>query len=410
MENRLKIWVIAAKFPSTIQPWLANIISQIRIHESEVTVFSTKKGDEAYAEVVDKYDLISRTKYIELTGTKAISTILGNFLSPQLLVSSFRGFFSSSKVDSKYKGAAKNFMARLALAPYLVKQPVDVIHSHSEPAGHKLLPIVKAQGVPFVVTFHGLPPPGVNQLPDDMRQEYIQAASVILVNTEFAKKQYVSLGANPEKIQILPQGTDTEIFKYVQKPFPKDGCINVLTVGRYSEDKGQEFTIRAVAKLISKGYKINFTLIGEGPDKSRLLLLVRGLGIEQYVQFKSSLSEDELILQYQSAHLFVLSSLRARDGFHEETQGVVLQEAQACGAIVVATKSGGIPECVEDGRSAFLVEDRNSDAIVEKLSWMIENHDQWPKWQRRARIHVEENYDINVLGEKMMSLYNQLGH
>ena len=95
--------------------------------------------------------------------------------------------------------------------------------------------------------------------------------------------------------------------------------------------------------------------------------------------------------------------------FHsEETQGVAIQEAQSSGTIVVATKTGGIPECVEDGSTGFLVEDRNSDAIVKKVEWLMDNHQNWPEWQANARKSVEDNYDINVVGEKLMELYNAL--
>src|SRR5690606_2043888 len=109
---------------------------------------------------------------------------------------------------------------------------------------------------------------------------------------------------------------------------------------------------------------------------------------------------------YAKSHIFILPSLKAIDGFHEETQGVAIQEAQASGLIVIATKTGGLPECVEDDRSAFLVEDRNSQAITEKLQWIIDNPEHWNQWQRDARRHVETHFDIDVTGDRLMQIYS----
>lgn len=405
MSKKITVWVFSVKFPSGIQPWLANLVSQIPKNGSDIKIFSSKKGDKNYARVVDEYQLIDKTEYLDSFGLKMI---LMNFLNPKRTLHTLRGLFNSDNAGSQNKSKLNNLASRLILAPYFVKGRVDIIHSHFEAVGHKLLPIVKAQGVPFVITFHGLPPPNVNQLSNNMRREYMQHASVILVNTEFAKRQYANLGADEKKIKILPQGTDIEKFSFFRKSHPGKSTLKILTVGRFSEDKGQKYAMEGIAKLIKKGFNIEYTLIGEGLNKNNLIQFADELGISQFIRFKSSLSEQDIIKHYHEAHIFVLPSLRAFDGCHEETQGVVLQEAQACGAIVIATRVGGIPECVQDGESAFLVEDRNSDAIAEKIEWIMNNPQKWDEWQANARKHVEENYDINLIGCKMMALYNQL--
>jgi colanic acid/amylovoran biosynthesis glycosyltransferase len=404
----IKVWIFSEKFPNTIQPWLANSIAQVVRLGGQVSIFSNLIGDKVYSHVVDRYDLLNNVEILHFDGFKSILKILTNFLSINYFTKSFYGIFISPQFLSKHKNPLSNIVTSFVLAPYLVPQNIDIIHSHFEISGHKLLPIVRAQKVPFVITFHGLPPPNVNQLPDLMRFEYTELASVILVNTEFARSQYEGLNVDKSKIQILPQGTDTKKFKFIAKPYPDDGVVKILTVGRLSVDKGQKYALEAIAQLIRNKFHIEYTIVGQGPDIDKLISRVKELDIEKFVSFKTGLTELELIEEYHLAHIFILPSLRDYDGYHEETQGVVIQEAQSCGAIVVATKTGGIPECVKDGETAFLVENRNANVIAEKVKWIINNPLNWSLWQENARKSVEEKYDIDVIGEKLMRIYKGL--
>jgi glycosyltransferase involved in cell wall biosynthesis len=120
------------------------------------------------------------------------------------------------------------------------------------------------------------------------------------------------------------------------------------------------------------------------------------------------LNDSELRDIYAKSHLFILPSLKSEDGFHEETQGVVLQEAQAVGLITLATKTGGIPECIDDGVSGFLVEDRSAEAIADKLSTLISESDKWSTYQKAGRKWVEDRYDIDVIGKKINAIYKSL--
>ncbi len=402
------IWIIAAKFPNTIQPWLANSVIQAALHGNHVRVISTQPGDKIYASKLDELNLTANTIYIPLGGKDRKRNIFRNFLVPSFLIRSLKGLIRIPKYLSQYRSASTNIVSSLNLAPYITDQNISLIHCHSEPAGHQLLPIIRAQKCPVVITFHGLPPVGVRPLSEHQRAEYTNLANIILVNTEFAKKQYISLGASSDKLRIMPQGTDTNRFALAEKSDPTSGPIKILSVGRFHPDKGHEYALTAIARLTRKGFDLDYTLVGSGPEKTRLEAFAKEQGLKDKVHFRSGLSEEELITEYQNAHIFLFPSVKSKDGFHEETQGVAIQEAQACGAIVISTFTGGIPECVINGENAYLVEDRNSDAIETQLGSLIEQVHEWPEIRSRARLWVEENYDISVIGNRMQSLYDEL--
>ena len=73
---------------------------------------------------------------------------------------------------------------------------------------------------------------------------------------------------------------------------------------------------------------------------------------------------------------------------------VVLMEAQACGLPVVSTYHSGIPEVVKDGESGFLVPEKDVDALAEKMEYLINHPELWPKMGEAGRKHIERNYNI----------------
>jgi len=91
-----------------------------------------------------------------------------------------------------------------------------------------------------------------------------------------------------------------------------------------------------------------------------------------------------------------------------EGQGVVLVEAQASGLPVITTKHNAFLETVVDGKSAFLVPERDVDTLAERLAYLIEHPEVWPKMGRAGRKHVEANYDIGKLNDRLVEIYEKL--
>jgi len=408
LNSGKRVLTITATFPSLIQPWLINQLLQIIGHGGDNRVIARRSELGVYASNIDKYNLLDNYQIIPEKKYKLILSLFKCFLSIGSLQALIRGMFNYLKIINSENYTIKEKLYSLSLLPYMGMNDIDVIHSHSEMAGYKFLPIIETINAPFVITFHGLPPVGVKPLNTKERKRYLNAASVILVNTEFAKKQYVSLGANPDIIKIIPQGINLDEFVFVSKDFPQGKEINILTVGRFHPDKGQKYAIQAVACLIKQGFNIKYRLVGNGPDKDKLIQQAKSLGIINHVEFYSSVTDDVLREIYNQSHIFILPSLKARDGLHEETQGVVLQEAQASGLIVIATNSGGIPECIDDGISGFLVNERSSVDIELALSKLLSNPQQWDTYQRLGRNWVETHYDIKVIGDRLNEIYENI--
>lgn len=402
-SKAVNVLTITASFPSLIQPWLVNHLVQIIRHGGDNRIVSRREEQDVFTDAIVENNLLE--KYCCIGDNKAEWVA---FYVKAMADSQLRQ--RTQQLMQHYQPGARSLKHKLfdRLASPAFAHTPDIIHCHSEPAGTRFIKLIQASRAPMVMTFHGLPPVGVTPISDQQRKEYTATAEAIFVNTEFAKQQYLSLGAPEDKFIIVPQGIDLSRWPFEPRPFPSDGTVRLLTVGRLHPDKGHKYALEAVARLISQGHDIHYTIVGSGPQKQQIAQQAEQLGIADRVEIHSAIPDKQLAAIYRRSHIFVLPSLKSKDGFHEETQGVVLQEAQATGLITIATRSGGIPECIDDGESGFLVPDRDADGLADMLATIISQADNWVDIQTKARDWVETHYAADVIGAKMNQYYQQV--
>jgi colanic acid/amylovoran biosynthesis glycosyltransferase len=114
--------------------------------------------------------------------------------------------------------------------------------------------------------------------------------------------------------------------------------------------------------------------------------------------------QKEIISILDQAHLFMAPCVTSKQG-DQDAPVNTLKEAMAMGLPVVSTWHGGIPELVEDGVSGFLVPERDSEAIVEKLDYLIKHSEQWEAMGRAGRAKVIEKYNMNRLNDQLVEIY-----
>jgi colanic acid/amylovoran biosynthesis glycosyltransferase len=132
--------------------------------------------------------------------------------------------------------------------------------------------------------------------------------------------------------------------------------------------------------------------------------------MEKHIQLSGAVPHDQVRTACAHAHLFILPSVTARNG-DQEGQALVLQEAQASGLPVLATRHDGIPEGVLDGQSGFLVPERDVDALAERLSFLLTHPGLWPEMGKAGHRFVGEKFDNAQLTKCLLNTYHDLlGH
>jgi glycosyltransferase involved in cell wall biosynthesis len=405
----MRILVPTERFPSRIQPWLLNTVEKAVLRGAEVWLTSALPGAEDYPPKVDDHGLRDRTLTLELGSPRAALRGAVGLLGAGPASRRARAGLRAALDEARRRGSGLRGLANAVIkAPAFGLPPLDLVHSHALAQGYDYSDVSRHAGIPQVHTYHGAHLAGVSGLADHKRLAFFRHISVCLVNTDFARREVESLGCPPDIIRVLPQGIVLDEFPF--RPTSPDSVrpLRLLTVGRLNVDKGQRFALEAVSLLAERGVDVDYRVVGDGPQRDALEGLASELGVGGRVHFTGRVDDATLREEYADADVFLLPSVKRDGHFHEETQGVVIQEAQASGCIVVATRTGGIPECVDEGVSAFLVDDRRPDQIADAVAQVAAQPDRWTEWQQRGRAWVESRYDMEAIGDRLWSIYREL--
>jgi colanic acid/amylovoran biosynthesis glycosyltransferase len=408
MNHGPAVLTVVEHFPSSLQSYVINALEELSKRGAQITIVASRTLAETYPQRVEELRLLDRTLYVPVENLRDLLRALAHYLTPFGARGrcARRGLWLMVRSHRWRPSGVKDLAKSLVRAPLLGEGKFDLVHAHYLQGAYDYLFVSKVLEIPLIVTFHGLPTRGgTAKLPSSRAAQVFSNGEIFLVNTRFAQQQLVEMGCPYEKIRILPQGIRLEDYPFCPRPFPEAGPVRLLTVGRLSVEKGHSYALEAVRRLKDIGRKIEYRIVGRGYEKDSLEALIRRLGLENAVHLTGDLTDAELLRQYQEAHIFILPSIFDPEGYHTETQGVVIQEAQASGAIVVATRTGGIPECVEDGRSAFLVPERDSAGLADMIAWLIDHPERWPEWQRAGRTWVEERLSMAEIGQRLWNTY-----
>jgi glycosyltransferase involved in cell wall biosynthesis len=198
-----------------------------------------------------------------------------------------------------------------------------------------------------------------------------------LVTCTRANRDHLAALAPAGRVELVYHGIDLERFKPARTAPPyRDGSqatdpVAILSVARLVEKKGTEVLLQALARL-PPHLHWRLVHVGGGPLKRRLERLARSLGIQERVEWRGALTQDQLIIHYRNADLFALASRIARDGDRDGLPNV-LAEAQSQSLACVATRVSAIPELLRDGQTGVLVEPDDPDALAHALALLIAN-------------------------------------
>lgn len=281
------------------------------------------------------------------------------------------------------------------------REQVELIHAHWViPTG--LIGVVVGRyltGKPVVVTAHRA---DINVFPEKSKLARLaakfvlkKADHVIAVSAALRERIREEYGVSEGRISVINMGVDPRLFRPRDKKevreqleLPLDGKV-VLFAGGLISVKGLEYLLMAVPRVLEKEKRALFILVGTGSLEARLKQMARELGVSEQVRFVGERPHEELPLWISAAEAIVLPSL-------DEGLPVLLMEALASGVPVIATRVGGTPEVVKEGRNGFLVEPRNPEALAEKLSLLLSDEKLYRELAANCRMPEGCDMESNI--------------
>jgi glycosyltransferase involved in cell wall biosynthesis len=296
------------------------------------------------------------------------------------------------------------FLLAARMLPYIKKwirdgHDFDVLDAHYfYPDGVAAVWIAEKLNKPVVVTARGT---DINLIPEYAlpRKLILNAAQkshAIVTVCQALKDQLVGMGAGPDKIHVLRNGVDLDLFKSVDRQRVREklnlkGRI-LLSVGLLVERKGHHIAIAALKDLPD----VCLIIAGDGEMRNELESLARSLGVMERVRFVGALAHEELKFYYSAADALVLASSR-------EGMANVLLESLACGTPVIATALWGTPEVVATPEAGELMQERNAVSLVSAANRLFER-----EIDRAATRRYAENFSWDRTTAGQLDLFRSL--
>ena len=243
----------------------------------------------------------------------------------------------------------------------------------------------------------------------------LAGAAAILVNSDFTAARVVELvGSRLPPVRKIALGATAEWARLPLATAARGAGEPpvILTVARLcarDRYKGVDQALRACAELRRRGVAFRYRIVGEGDDRGWLEALARSLGVGDAVEFCGALPEDQLLAAYDGCAVFLLASReeRQRRGLGFEGFGIVLLEAAARGKAVVAGRSGGIPDAVEEGVTGVLVDPTAPAAIADELARLMQDGEMASRMGQAGRRRVLDEYNWDHAAAQVRAVHEE---
>ncbi len=237
------------------------------------------------------------------------------------------------------------------------------------------------------------------------RWKYHRGADAYIAISEGVRRVLREGGVAPQRIYLVASGIDLAKFDglatrdAVRVSLGVDArTLLVGNVAALAPHKAQNDLLRAAARVLARRGDVRFFIVGEGALRSELEALSRELGISERVVF-TGFRTDALDL-LRAFDLFVLSS-------YLEGLGTSIMDAHALGVPVVATRTGGIPELIDDGVTGLLVPPRQPEALADAILRFLGDEPLRRACAEAGRVQ-SSRYDYHTTVYKTLDVYREL--
>jgi glycosyltransferase involved in cell wall biosynthesis len=304
----------------------------------------------------------------------------------------------AEQVSAGFKGKAAllGLMAgmRSSIGKLITEFKPDVVHAHWWfPSG---LAATYAPGAtPLVVTMHGSDVRLAMKStfgPTLFRRVAKRAAAMTAVSRWLATNAQ-RLGA-PREIVVAPMPVDVARFE----PNSGNRSPSVLFVGRLNEQKGAADLLR-IAEAFPAGTTLD--MVGDGPDRAALEADARSRGLEGRVRWHGQLPQSAIVSLYRQASVVAIPS-------RDEGLGLVAVEALLTGTPVVAYRSGGVAELIEDGVTGILAEPGNANALGGSINALMSDPARARRMGAEGRARMVDRFSPASAAAAYSSIYSRV--
>jgi len=218
----------------------------------------------------------------------------------------------------------------------------------------------------------------------------------------------VAYGLVSQKVAPVYNGIDLKLLdetmrsaRYshlIPREFSRSSVILVGFFASLTPLKGHTYLIMGISRVSEEFPNVRLVIAGGGPMKGELERLSRRLGLEKKVLFTGKISHKSVYELLKRIDLYVFPSLAELFPF------AVLEPMAACKPIV-ATKVGGVPEVIEDGKTGLLVPPRDYARLADGIKRLIRNPIEAEEMGSNCRKLIEERFTLHRIAHDLTECY-----
>lgn len=284
---------------------------------------------------------------------------------------------------------SRSVMPVVRLNMLLLKLHPDVIHAHIPSIVSLLLPVFRDR---LCLTLHDVLPKNSKSVKYFGKPRKLFAISASVRQSIREQSRFDA--------DIVPNGIRPELISH--SPHKRNDVFRIVQVSRLEhKKKGQHILIKAVRKIVDKGYKaFTVDLIGEGRSLSYLESLVAELGLHDYVHFLGARSQHYIFEHLHEYDLFVQPSIF--EGF-----GLTVAEAMAAGVPVLVSANQGPLEIIGNGAYGYSFKNRDVDDCAGKIEQFLTCGIS-PDKIKLAYKRVNEYYNVKNTASTYIAKYKEM--
>lgn len=206
------------------------------------------------------------------------------------------------------------------------------------------------------------------------KKRLLEKVDKVIVNSTFVKEQVLKYGISEHNVAVCNPGVDVNKFaskdhsREIKERFGLNDKIVLTTIGRVIERKGQDMVIKSLPNVIKKVPNIVYLIVGQGGYRTELERLAGEIGVANHVIFTGFIDDRDVVSYFRATDIFIMVSRTIEERGDVEGFGISYIEANVCKKPVIAGRSGGVVDAVEDDVNGLLVNPTNineiSDAII----------------------------------------------
>lgn len=370
----LRILLLASVFPALSETFvLDQTVALLGFgHDVRIVAFG-RRDDGAVHDDVARHELDRRTVYLAIPKgrRRRTSAAIGAVIrrGPRFGLALLAG--RRARHRSRETGDLSSVIA--AAAAFASGPKPDIVVAHFGPNGTLAARALAALGwtVPVATAFHGYDISSlVAERGPGVYAELFRRGALFLPACEHHASLLRALGCPSDRTRVQRMCVDIGAIDQIVaaiRAVPDHSVVTFVSVGRLVPKKGMVRLVRAFAVATrNANTALRLRIVGDGPLRPLIERVAHEAGVADYVDLPGAMARDDVIATVMNADVVVQASETSPDG-DVEGSPVVISEAMCLGKPVIATRHGGIPELVDDGRTGLLVDEGDETALASAM-------------------------------------------